>query len=243
MALAFSAHAHAQEATEEFHHTYPIAANGTVDISNVNGRVRITGTDANEVKVDAIKRGDSKQKLDDARIEVNSTANEFDLRTRYPNHDSWFGGYRNPASVEYTIAVPKGVRLRASVVNSPLEISGVTGDVKASTVNAEVTVSGLASSADVSTVNSRAEADFNSLPSSGHIRVHSVNGTAIVAIPAGSNADVRARSVNGSIHNDFNLQVDRPRYGPGSRLEGKIGNGGPEIELETVNGGIQIRQH
>ena len=242
LALMFSAYAHAQEFTEEFHHTYPLAANGSVDISNVNGRVRITGTNANEVKVDAIKRAESKQKLDDARIEINSSANDFELRTRYPEHDSWFHSYNNPATVEYTITVPKGVRLRASVVNSPLEVSGITGEVRASTVNAEVTASGLASSAEVTTVNSRAEADFDSLPSSGHVRVHSVNGSAIVVIPANSNADVRAHSVNGSIHSDFNLPVERPRYGPGSRLEGKIGGGGTEVELDTVNGGIQIRQ-
>lgn len=243
LALVFSAYAHAQELTEEFHHTYTLSANGSVDISNVNGRVRITGSDSNEVKVDAIKRAESKQKLDDARIEVNSSANEFDLRTHYPEHDSWFGGYHNPATVEYTISVPKGVRLKAHVVNSPLEVSGVTGEVRAETVNASVRVTGLMSSADVTTVNSRAEAEFNSLPSSGHIRVHSVNGSAIVAIPSNSNAELRAHSINGSIHNDFNLPIDRPRYGPGSRLEGKIGSGGPEIELETVNGSIEIRQH
>ncbi len=244
LALAFSAYAHAQGFTEEFHHTYPLSGNGTVDISNVNGRVRITGTDKNEVTVDATKRAESKQKLDDARIEVDSSANEFELRTRYPEHDSWFRGYSNPASVEYTITVPKGVRLKASVVNSPLEISGITGEVHASTVNAEVVASGLANSADVTTVNSRAEADFAALPTSGHVRVHSVNGTAIVVIPSNSNAEVRAHSLNGSIHSDFNLPIERARYGPGSRLDGKIGNGGgPEVELDTVNGGIQIRQH
>jgi hypothetical protein len=242
LALLFSAYAHAQEFTEQFHHTYPLAANGYVDISNVNGRVQITGTDANEVKVDAVKRADSKQKLDDARIEVNSSPNEFSLKTHYP--DSWFGGYHDPATVEYTVTVPKGVRLRANVVNSPLEVSGIIGEVRASTVNAEVRASGLANDAEITTVNSRAEADFASLPSSGHVRVHSVNGTAIVVIPASANADVRAHTVNGGIHTDFNLPIERPRYGPGSRLEGKIGNGGgPEIELETVNGGIQIRQH
>lgn len=243
LALFFSAYAHAQEFTEEFHHSYPLSANGSVEISNVNGRVRITGTDANEVKVDAIKRAESKQKLDDARIEVNASPNDFELRTRYPEHDSWFRSYNNPASIEYTISVPKGVRLKASVVNSPLEVIGITGEVRASTVNAAVTASGLANSAEVTTVNSRAEANFASLPSSGHVRVHSVNGTAVVVLPANSNADVRAHSINGSINNDFNLPVERPRYGPGSRLEGKIGSGGADVELDTVNGGIQIRQH
>ncbi|MBV8206782.1 MAG: DUF4097 family beta strand repeat protein [Acidobacteria bacterium] len=242
LALLFSAYAHAQEFTEEFHHSYPLAANGSVDISNLNGTVRITGSDTNQVKVDAIKRADSKQKLDDAQIEVESSPNDFELRTRYHEHDSWFGEYHNPASVDYTISVPHNARLHAHVVNSRLEISGVSGEVRASTVNGQVTASGLMSSAEVTTVNSRAEATFDQLPASGHVKVSSVNGSAIVVIPANANAEVRAHSVNGSIHSDFNLQVEHPRYGPGSRVEGRLGSGGAEINLETVNGGIQIRQ-
>lgn len=238
MALFFSAYAHAQT-TEEFHHSYPLAANGTVDISNVNGRVRITGTDTGEVKVDAIKRADSKEKLDEARIEVESAPTAFSLRTRYPEH--WFGG-DHQASVEYTITVPKGVRLKASVVNSSLEISGVSGEVRASSVNSSATASGLMNSAEVSSVNGRAEAQFDAMPNSGRIHVHTVNGSALVTLPASAGADVRAHTVNGSIHNDFNLPVERPRYGPGARLEGKLGSGGADLELSSVNGSIEIRQ-
>ena len=37
-------------ATEEFHQTYPLAAGGRVSLSNINGRVKITGWDRDEVK-------------------------------------------------------------------------------------------------------------------------------------------------------------------------------------------------
>lgn len=240
-ALLLTSFAHAQELTEEFHHTYPLSANGSVVIHNVNGRVKITGTDANEVKVDAIKRADSKQKLDDARIEVDSSPTHFELRTRYPEHDTWFRGYSNPAKVEYTIAVPKGARLEAGVVNSALAIANVLGEVRASDVNGELNATGLAGEAEISTVNGHAEAAFVSFPQHGRVRLHSVNGHVGLTVPSNLNADFRAHSLNGSIMTDFNLPTDRPRYGPGRRMEGKIGSGGAEIDMETVNGSIDLR--
>jgi hypothetical protein len=45
--------------TEEFHQTYPFAANGRVSLSNINGPVHITAWDRNEVKLDAIKRANN----------------------------------------------------------------------------------------------------------------------------------------------------------------------------------------
>jgi hypothetical protein len=42
--------------TEEFHQSYPISANGQIELHNINGPVEIKAWDRNEVKVDAIKR-------------------------------------------------------------------------------------------------------------------------------------------------------------------------------------------
>jgi hypothetical protein len=44
------------ELTEEFHQTYPLSATGRVALSNINGSVKISAWDRNEVKVDAVKR-------------------------------------------------------------------------------------------------------------------------------------------------------------------------------------------
>src|SRR5438045_266970 len=239
LALLFTSFAHAQT-TEEFHQTYPLAANGTFVIHNVNGFVHITGWERNEVKVDAVKRGESKQKLDEARSEVEAGADRVSIRTRYPEHDSWFVGYRNPATVDYTISVPRSVRLEASLVNGPLELSGVTGEVRASAVNASMSVKGLGSEAELSTVNSRLEAQFDCLPTSGHITAKSVNGGVAVSIPSDANVEVEAKTLNGGIHNDFNLPVQNGRS-VGHKMEGKIGNGGPEITMHNVNGGVELR--
>src|SRR6267378_3099911 len=80
-----------QELTEEFHQTYPLNANGRVSIENINGGVRISVWDQNEVKVDAVKRAYTKEKLDEARIDVNATTDSVRIRTEYPQRRQSLG--------------------------------------------------------------------------------------------------------------------------------------------------------
>jgi hypothetical protein len=42
--------------TQEFHQSYPLSANGQIELRNINGPVEIKAWDRNEVKEDAIKR-------------------------------------------------------------------------------------------------------------------------------------------------------------------------------------------
>src|SRR2546426_6212604 len=69
--------------TEEFHKTYPLAADGRVSLKNVNGKVEITGWDRNEVQVDAVKRGETKEALAEAEIVIDASADLVSIRTRY----------------------------------------------------------------------------------------------------------------------------------------------------------------
>jgi hypothetical protein len=56
--------------TEEFHQTYSLTPDGRVELDNINGPVHISTWDRNEVKVDAIKSASTKERLDEARIEI-----------------------------------------------------------------------------------------------------------------------------------------------------------------------------
>ena len=80
--------------TEEFHQTYAISADGRVELDNINGPVHISSWDRNEVKVDAIKYADTKERLDEAKIEVDSRQGlTFRFKRKYPHHDqTWNWG-------------------------------------------------------------------------------------------------------------------------------------------------------
>src|SRR5579862_8561096 len=59
-------------AREEFHQTYPLTANGRIELENINGAVHISVWDQNQVKVDAVKRARDEQRLKDEEIRINA---------------------------------------------------------------------------------------------------------------------------------------------------------------------------
>ena len=146
----------------------------------------------------------------------------------------------NPlANVDYTITVPRNAKLeRVNPVNGSVEITGVKGPVHVDAVNGHVTVTGLAADADVSSVNGTVEARFDRI--AGMSRVHAVNGRIEITLPSDSSVRVRAHSLNGSIDNDFGLPESRGRF-IGHDLDGKLGNGDASLDVNTVNGRVEIR--
>jgi hypothetical protein len=244
LVLAIAAHAsdHPGALTEEFHQTYPITADGRIELDNINGPVHISGWDRNEVKVDAVKYADTKERLEEAKIEIDSGKDYLSIRTRYPdhNHDWNWGSHNNPASVEYTLTVPRNARLdEIKLINGALDITGVSGEVRASCINGRLEAHDVAGRAKLSTINGRLDARFAQL-SGQEVELSSVNGSVELTIPSDSNAEVEASTVSGGINNDFGLHVNHHRF-VGHDLRGEIGNGGTRIRLSDVNGRIEIR--
>ncbi len=241
--LAISAHAsdHRGALTEEFHQTYTISAEGRVELDNINGSVHISSWDRNEVKVDAVKYADTKERLDEAKIEVESGKDFLSIQTKYPEHDhtrNW-GSHNNPAGVEYTLTVPRTVRLdEIKLINGSLDVTGVSGEVHASCINGRLEAHDLVGRAELSTVNGRLDARFAQL-SSQSVELNSVNGSLDLTIPSDSNAEVEASTVSGGINNDFGLHVNHHQF-VGHDLRGELGHGGAHIKLSNVNGRIEI---
>src|SRR5246500_4095382 len=207
LALAIGAHAsdHRGALSEEFHQTYAIPSDGRIELDNINGPVHISSWDRNEVKVDAVKYADTKERLDEAKIEVDSGKDYLSIRTKYPEHNqNWnWGSHNNPASVEYTLTVPRTARLdEIKLINGSLDIAGVSGEVNASCINGRLEAHNLAGRAHLSTINGHLDARFDQL--AGHsVELNSVNGSVDLTIPSDSNAEVEATTVSGSINNDF----------------------------------------
>src|SRR5215470_6134465 len=229
--------------TEELHKVYPLAADGRIELNNLNGAVHISTWDRSEVKVDAVKSARSKERLDEARIEISSDANHLSIRTQYPEHDHTFWNddhHNNPASVDYTLTVPRQARLdEIKLVNGALDVQNVGGEIRASCVNGRIEARNLQGRADLNTVNGLLVAELTQMPSSS-VTFNSVNGGVHVTLPSDANANLRASTISGGIRNDFGLSVTRHQF-VGQSLHGELGSGGVEVKLSTVNGGIEIR--
>jgi DUF4097 and DUF4098 domain-containing protein YvlB len=160
----------------------------------------------------------------------------------YPDHDLTFnwGWHNNPASVEYTLTVPRGARLdEIKLINGALDITGAKGEVHASCINGRLKAHNLSGRADLSTINGHLEATFDDL-SGASVKLSSVNGSMEMTIPSDSKAEIEATTVSGLIENDFGLHVNHHNF-VGHDLRGELGSGGPRIRLSNVNGRIEIR--
>lgn len=233
-----------QELREDFSQTYPLSATGRVSLGNMNGSVQIRVWDRAAVQVDAVKRAYRRERLAEARIEVNSSEDHIRIKTEYPGMNQTFNKdgrrYDNPATVEYALTVPRQAILESiELINGSLDIVGVEGRVNASSINGRVVASGLRGETKLSTVNGSLQAVFAQLHESNPISLQSVNGNLTLIIPPNSNAAVRASTVHGGITNDFGLPVRHGEY-VGHDLSGQIGTGGPRIRLGNVNGSIRI---
>jgi DUF4097 and DUF4098 domain-containing protein YvlB len=233
-----------EELREEFHQNYPLSLTGRVSLENLNGDVQIKVWDRAAVQVDAVKKAYRKDRLTDAQIEVNSTEENIRIKTEYPDEPQNFrsgqGRYDNPATVDYTLTVPRKAVLESiELVNGSCDIEGVEGNVKASSINGRLNARGLLGEARLSTINGPLNANFNQLDASKAISLGSVNGSVTIVIPSNSNASIKAGTVHGDISNDFALKVKHGEY-VGHSMDGQIGTGGPRIKLGNVNGGIKL---
>ena len=244
LVFAFAAHAsdHRGALSEEFHQTYALTPDGRIELDNINGPVHISSWDQNQVKVDAVKYADTKERLEEAKIEIDARNDSISIRTKYPDHNqSWnWGSHNNPASVEYTLTVPRTARLdEIKLINGSLDVTGMSGEVNASCINGRLEAHDLSGRARLSTINGRLDARFGQLASNS-VELNSVNGSVELTIPSDSKAELEADTVSGGINNDFGLHVNHHNF-VGHDLRGELGNGGAHISLKNVNGRIEIR--
>lgn len=168
------------------------------------------------------------------------------------------GDNRPDVQVRFTVRVPRGVRLgagtvngsmivrdvtsdvRASSVNGGVEVRNVGGEVRATTVNGNVDVTTRSGPVNASTVNGNIRARMATLGGSGDMKFNTVNGSVVIETPASINADVSMNTMHGTLSSDFPVQVSG-KFGP-RRAEGKIGNGGPDLTMRTLNGSIELRR-
>lgn len=241
----------AAQREDTFRWSGELAAGKTIEVSGINGDVQARPSSGRTVEVVAVKRGDE----DDPRsvsIEVIEGADGIEVCAVYPgegrsrnstcrnagnDHDDWED---NDVVIDFTISVPSGVAFDGSTVNGGIDVSGLSSDVSVSTVNGGIVVASTGT-VGAKTVNGSIDASMGAASWSGTLEFKTVNGSIHLTLPAGAAAAVSAQTLNGDFASDFPLTVEAGEWGP-KNVSGSIGSGGGRLDLETVNGEIEIRK-
>lgn len=222
--------------TEKFAQTYPLDADGSIRVENVNGTVEIVAWDKNEVSLQAEKSARSDEGLARLHLKIESDNRRLSVKTEHEK--KWKFWDNENAQVRYTLRVPASARLeRVAVVNANIRISGVKGDIHLESVNGNIDAEGLAGAGHFDTVNGSIRVAYATLPASGDVSLDTVNGTCKVTLPDKSAFDLDADTVNGRISCDFPITLGKS----GRReLRGAVNGGGTDISLESVNGSLTV---
>jgi len=232
----------------EFKWSGRVAAGKTFEVRGINGPIRAVPSSGSEVELVAIRTG-RRSDPESVKIEVVPHAEGVTVCAVYPSKDSSRpneckpGGSRmnvrnNDVNVEFEVRVPRDVNFEGRTVNGRIAAE-VEGRAAVSTVNGAIEVHA-GTLTEATTVNGSIQAEVREGGSSADdVKLSTVNGSVRLRLPEGLNADVTAKTVNGGITSDFDEIEVRKKYGPRS-AEGRLGSGGRELELSTVNGGIRI---
>lgn len=252
--LAVSCVMAGEEYREDFSKTLPLKAGDRFSLDNVNGSVAVATWKEDKVEIKAVKIARRSEKdLKEVEILVDEGPGSVSVKAVWPKFPR-----RANVNVEFEVLVPEGVVLdEVETTNGGIEISGRFLRIDAGTTNGSVRIENASGELDASTTNgsiivNRFEGRIKADTTNGNIRLEGVafkdgvsadttNGSITLAIdsPESLNADLKARTTNGSVSVDFpvtlkNLSQSR------RRIEATIGQGGPLIELDTTNGSIKL---
>jgi hypothetical protein len=246
------------------------AATVEVGVDNVWGGITVEGTSGPDIEM-IVRRtimAESKDKAELARKEVtldipekpNALSVYVDGPFRCDDRDGHhrIQSRKDPGYIvkyDFELKVPVRTKLVVStVMDGDVAVRGVEGDFDVSNVNGEVRIANAAGSGEASTVNGGVRVSFRR-PPAGKCAFASVNGELVLHFPDGLAADFRIKTMNGDAYSDFPM-TPLPALTAETRKEGsryvfksdrafgvRVGEGGPEIKLETLNGDILIKKN
>ena len=234
-----------QDANFVWHGTVPTGQ--TVEIKGVNGDIIVERAAGEEIEVRAEKRA-RRSDVDAVRIEVIEHAGGVTVCAVYPSSrgrentcEPGSGGRNsirnNDVRVTFYVSVPEDVAFLGSTVNGDVEVHDLASDVGARSVNGDIEIS-TSGFAEASTVNGSIEAAMERYNIEAGLSFSTVNGSISLDLPDDVDADLDARWVNGRLEADLPFEL----VGRISRhsATGVLGDGGPKLNLKTVNGSIHV---
>jgi DUF4097 and DUF4098 domain-containing protein YvlB len=231
------------EQTSQWQKTYPITANGSVEIHNVTGKIIVEPASGNSVEVVALKkaRGASdeaaKAALDRITIAEDVAGDHVKLETKYAKSEGILLGSGN-GTVEYHVKVPPGVTAKFSTVNDGVDVRGLSGHVNAEAINGGVKASEMSGQLDASTTNGGLDIDLARIPDGG-VKLECTNGGITVKLPKDAKTSISATMVNGGIQTG-DLPIEATGDNSRRKLEARMNGGGPPLDIEGINGGIKL---
>ncbi len=106
---------------------YPLTHDGTVRIHNLDGSIHIYGSDINEVKLEALKKAYTQERLDKISVSASADPGTVSIESIFPPTSRWDFSDRS-GTIDYTLLVPQHATIeQAETANGEIIIEGMRG--------------------------------------------------------------------------------------------------------------------
>ena len=226
---------------EIFEQTYQVDPAATLSLSNQDGSIGIYGADITEIRLQAIKKAYSAERLGKISVKVAAAPDSVSITTSYPPRKRWGLGDRS-GTVDYILVVPQTCKIsNASLANGEILIDGMRGEsVNAHLKNGRLYGRNCFSNVRLSVSTGGLDIDYDWWEQSKFsINVEVENGGIHAFIPAHASFRLSADAESGRISNDFAEQEQR--HHDDHKIDMSIGPApGPEVTLRARDGNIEI---
>jgi len=218
--------------------TVPLV-NGQIIVSAKNGGIEVIGEDRQNVALEArvVVQVSSAEQAQSLLKEI-KILTDGSIRADGPSSGLFSGLFGNSWYVNFRLHVPRHLAAQLHSENGGIDISNIDGDISANTTNGGLNLRDLGGNVHATTVNGGVDIALSGRQWNGEgLFAKSTNGGVTVNAPGHYSAHLIAATVNGGVSVGFPIKIQGSIK---NRIDTEIGQGGPTIQVETTNGGVNI---
>jgi len=231
---------------ETFERVYTIEPSARLTMQNQDGVVSIYGSDIDEIRIDAVKKAYSQERLNQIGIDVSTKPGAISVTTKFPPKPTWALSDRS-GTVDYTIVVPATAGISALELDAgEVLLDSMHGrELRARLNDGRIFARNCFTNVDLTVDRGTVTLSYDWWEEEKFsARVNVGRGNAWVFLPTDAGLHLLARAAHGKIANDFN---NIPLTANSSAREMKIdqiinGGGQATVDVRVERGQIKISE-
>lgn len=221
---------------------YPLSATGTVSIRNADGRINVYGSEEPQLKVKAVRRAFTKERLKEIKVDVVINGDSAAIETSFPPMPKGSILADRSGTVDYTILVPQTCTLsKVELANGEIVVEGVFGGgIDARLGNGRMELFNCFSTTRLSLGQGGLDVRYNWWEAKAFsLSADVANGDIRFDLPPDAVLGLDVATVKGHITNTFAAD----KQSDARAVTTRIGGEGPaEFRLRTTNGNVRIEK-
>ncbi len=223
-------------AREEIRKDFDLAAGARVEVSGINGWVKIETSDRKTANIYIERLGDSQEALNRRKITIEKTADGLTIRGEKGDSGLLSRMFGSSPTEHVTLQLPKQISLVTNGVNGSVTSGGIDGALEVNGVNGKVDIAEASGSADISGINGSVSVGLAKIGKG--VEISGINGNIELLLGEDVNATLEAHGMNGHVTSELpNVVVDKNSHG---NYSAQIGSGGGSISASGINGNIRL---